>query len=76
MQLEVTDRGGLHVPDLEFRTTYCPGCVESRTSIARTRSPISASRDSHSATCPWNCGSSGCVAYGASDELIRYIEMS
>src|SRR4051794_1308993 len=60
----------------EFSTTYWPGWVLRRRSSARARSPRAASSSRHSATCPWNCGRSGCVAYGARAGDIRYIRMS
>src|SRR3954447_8398498 len=60
----------------EFRTTYWPGWVLRRSPIVRARSPSAASSSRHSATCPWNWGRSGCVAYGASAGDIRYMPIS
>jgi hypothetical protein len=59
----------------EFRTMYWLGCVETRTPSARIRSPSAARSSCASSTCRWNCGMSGCVAYGASAAVMRYIEM-
>ncbi len=76
MELEVTNRGGLHVGGPGVQDHVLPGMrgephVHRAHALADLGQPRLAL-----ATCPWNCGSSGCVAYGASDELIRYIEMS
>jgi hypothetical protein len=55
---------------------YWLGCVESRTPAARARAPTAASSAAHSSTWPWNCGRSGCVAYGASDAVNRYMRIA
>ena len=54
---------------------YWLGCVDRRTSASRARAPSTASSSRHSSTWRWNCGMSGCVAYGASAAVNRYIRM-
>src|SRR5581483_4098056 len=60
----------------EFSTTYWPGWNERRISSSRARLPARASCSEHSSTWRWNWGRSGCVAYGASAEAIRYMRTS
>ena len=45
-----------------FSSTYCDGWKERRMSRRLALAPIARSSASLSATMPWNCGMSGCVA--------------
>ena len=58
-----------------FSTTNCDGWNDSLMSSARALAPNARSSAALSATIEWNCGMSGCVAYGAMSDDIRYIRI-
>ena len=56
-----------------FSTMNCEGWKLNRTSASRASRPKRARSLADSFTILWNCGMSGCVAYGAMSDDMRYM---